>query len=517
MSEILLGQSYYLRFDPKLWQAMQPYPPLGALYAASYLRSRGYEIALFDAMLAKGEAEWAQSIDREKPRFAVLFEDNFNYLSKMCLLRMREAAYTMMKMARQRGCTVIAGGADASDHAADYMEHGAHFVIQGEGEITLGELLDQQTGREHRDLRQIAGLVYLDPGGEIMTNPHRPDLRELDALPFPAWDLVDISRYQDIWRQRHGYFSMNMVTTRGCPFHCNWCAKPIWGQRYNMRSPENVVAEMKWLKEQYHPDHIWFVDDILGLKPGWLEHFADLVEREQAIIPFKSLNRADLLLKGKAIDGLKRAGAQIVWLGAESGSQKILDAMEKGTRVEQIYEASRQLHEAGIQVGFFLQFGYPGETLEDIEKTLQMVRDCRPDDIGASVSYPLPGTRFYAAVKEQLGAKQNWIDSQDLAMLYRGPYSTGFYRKLHERLHKEFRLRQAWYELKEFVHHPRQARAGFLRRLLAMLYHWITLPVAQAQMAFLAKAPHQGLAPIQPALDPQSAALPTPQIERYRE
>ncbi|MGE5224182.1 MAG: B12-binding domain-containing radical SAM protein, partial [Omnitrophica WOR_2 bacterium] len=312
MSEILLGQSYYLRFDPKLWQAMQPYPPLGALYAASYLRRHGYEIALFDAMLAESEAEWAQALDRERPKFAVLFEDNFNYLSKMCLLRMREAAFTMMKMARLRGCTVIAGGADASDHAAEYLEHGAHFVLQGEGEITLRALLDRLTGRESQDLGQIAGLVFRDPDSGTITTPRRPDLRELDTLPFPAWDLVDVSRYRDIWRKHHGYFSMNMVTTRGCPFHCNWCAKPIWGQRYNTRSPENVVAEMKWLKEQYHPDHIWFVDDILGLKPGWLEHFAGLVQQEQSSIPFKSLNRADLLLKGKTIEALKKAGAQIV-------------------------------------------------------------------------------------------------------------------------------------------------------------------------------------------------------------
>src|SRR5690606_33856007 len=147
-------------------------------------------------------------------------------------------------------------------------------------------------------------------------------------------------------------------------------------------------------------------------------------------IPFKSLNRADLLLRGQTIPALKRAGAQIVWIGAESGSQKILDAMDKGTQVTQIYEAVRKLHEPGIKVGFFLQFGYPGETREDIEKTLQMVRDLMPDDIGISVSYPLPGTPFYARVQSEL-QRQNWIDSQDMAMLYRGPFATAFYRQLH--------------------------------------------------------------------------------------
>jgi anaerobic magnesium-protoporphyrin IX monomethyl ester cyclase len=514
MSEILFGQSYYLRFDPKLWQAMQPYPPLGSLYAASYIRSRGYQVALFDAMLAEGEAEWAKALEVETPRFAVLFEDNFNYLSKMCLLRMRQAAFTMLTEAHRRGCTVIACGSDAADHAREFLEHGADFVLQGEGEETLGALLDQQTGRSAEDLRAITGLVYRGPDGELIRTPRRPDLHDLDALPFPAWDLVDMPEYQQVWRQRHGYFSMNMVTTRGCPFHCNWCAKPIWGQRYNMRSPENVVSEMKWLKEKYNPDQIWFMDDILGLKPGWLERFADLLDREGFHIPFKSLNRADLLLRGKTIDALRRAGAQIVWIGAESGSQSILDAMEKGTRIEQIYAAARQLHSAGVQVAFFLQFGYPGETLADIEKTLQMVRDCRPDDIGISVSYPLPGTRFYERVKAQLGEKQNWVDSQDLEMLYEGPFTTDFYRKLHARVHKEFRMRQAWDELAWVRQHPAQVRPRMVRRSAAMFYNWITLPITRAQLSRLAKVPVPRLAFIPPELDPEAAAQPSPQGEQ---
>jgi len=524
MSEVLFGQSYYLRFDAKLWEAMQPYPPLGTLYAASYLRERGYEVALFDAMLADSEARWAEALDRHRPRFAVIYEDNFNYLSKMCLLRMRQAAFTMIRMARERGCTVIVAGSDASDHADKYLAAGAHFVIIGEGEVTLGELLDRLTGRTDVPLESIPGLAFLPhtptpntqyPISDIqylITEP-RPIIRDLDSLPFPAWDLVDVERYRRIWYARHGYFSMNMVTTRGCPYHCNWCAKPIWGQRYNVRSPENVVAELKWLKETYGPDHIWFADDIMGLKPGWLQRFAELVERHDAKVPFKSLNRADLLLRDGDIEALKRAGCQIVWIGAESGSQKVLDAMEKGVRVEQIYEATRRLHAAGIQVGFFLQFGYPGETREDIEKTLQMVRDCRPDDIGMSVSYPLPGTKFYERVKDQLGVKQNWLDSNDLAMLYKGPYTTAFYRQLHRVLHKEFRARKYGRELRALVRHPRRLTRRHLRRAAAMVYYAVTLPWERHRLNRLERVPHVGLDPLPVELDPEAAAIPSPQPE----
>src|SRR5689334_23669997 len=142
MTDILFGQSYYLRFDPKLWQAMQPYPPQGTLYAAAYMRQKGYLVELFDAMLAENTQEWAIALKQYQPKYAVLFEDNFNYLSKMSLLRMRHAAFEMIDMAKAQGCTVIVTGADMTDHADKYLEHHADYVLVGEGEETLGELID---------------------------------------------------------------------------------------------------------------------------------------------------------------------------------------------------------------------------------------------------------------------------------------------------------------------------------------------------------------------------------------
>jgi anaerobic magnesium-protoporphyrin IX monomethyl ester cyclase len=507
---LLFGQSYYLRFDPKLWQAMQPYPPLGTLYAASYMRQRGYNVALFDAMLAESEAEWAAALDRVQPRFAIIYEDNFNYLSKMCLLRMRQAAFAMIEMARQRNLPVIVAGSDASDHAPAYLEAGADYVLLGEGEATLAELLDRLTDRSQTPLAQILGLAYMD-GSQPRLNPRRPILNNIDELPFPAWDLVNVENYRQLWQERHGYYSMNMVTTRGCPYHCNWCAKPIWGQRYQARGPQNVAAEMKWLKDNYRPDHIWFADDIMGLKPGWWQEFAEAVETDAAHIPFKCLSRADLIVRqDDNVHALRRAGCQIVWLGAESGSQKILDAMEKGTTIDQIYQASQRLREAGVQVGFFLQFGYPGETWADIQQTLQMVRDCRPDDIGMSVSYPLPGTQFYENVKLQLGEKQNWQDSADLAMMYRGPFTTAFYRQLHKVLHKEFRSRRTWWTWQRLWRTPQQLNRSHWRELAASLFRVATLPVAYHRLKKLAQIPHDGLIAA-PHMPQAEAARPSPQ------
>ena len=526
MADILFGQSYFMRFDPKLWEAMRPYPPLGTLYAASTLRSRGFEVALFDAMLAESEVEWEAALAQHRPKLAVIYEDNFNYLSKMCLLQMRRAAFNMIALARRRGCVVIVAGSDASDHSEDYLARGASFVIRGEGEATLVELVDYLFARSRQALSEILGLTYVRSHGldgsrqtleiaqemagqespaeiEILTNPPRPELRELDDLPFPAWDLVDVARYRKIWQARHGYFSMNVATTRGCPFHCNWCAKPIWGQRYNARSPENVAAELKWLKETYKPDHIWFVDDIFGLQPGWIERFAEAVHVNGARTPFKCLNRADLLLRPGEIEALRQSGCQIVWIGAESGSQKVLDAMDKGIRVEQIYAAARGLQAAGIQVGFFLQFGYPGETRQDIARTFELVRECRPDDIGMSVSYPLPGTPFYDMVKAELGARRNWVDSNDMAMLYRGPFSTAFYRQLHRVLHGQFRARHAWRGLTQGGEEPAW------KYLARWLRETACLPFRRLNLEIQARRPHAGIAPLPVRMQPEQAARPS--------
>jgi radical SAM superfamily enzyme YgiQ (UPF0313 family) len=213
-ADVLLGQSYFLRFDPKLYAAMQPYPPLGTLYAASFLRERGYNVALFDAMLAESEAEWEAALERTQPKVAVLYEDNFNYLSKMCLLRMREAAFKMADMARQRGCTVIIAGSDATDHAQDYLDAGADYVIIGEGELTLGELMDRTLRGSSMPLDDILGVAFIRDG-QVVSTPRRPDIKDVDALPFPAWDLVDVERYRSIWYARHGYYSMNVASSRG--------------------------------------------------------------------------------------------------------------------------------------------------------------------------------------------------------------------------------------------------------------------------------------------------------------
>jgi anaerobic magnesium-protoporphyrin IX monomethyl ester cyclase len=468
MAEILLGQAYYLRFDPKLWAAQQPYAPLGTLYAAAYLRERGHRAALFDAMLAASTAEWSAALDRHRPRIAVIYEDSFNYLSKMCLLRMRHAALDMIDRARAARVPVIVSGSDATDHPDIYLRRGAAAVILGEGEVTLAELVDRLLAAGRVD--DVHGIAHLDDTCAVRKTPPRPFIKSLDELPLPAWDLVDVDRYRAIWRERHGFYSMNIATTRGCPYHCNWCAKPIYGQRYATRSPQAVAHEVAWLRQHCNPDHLWYVDDVFSLKPGWVEEFAALLLQQGPPLPFRCLMRADQVTPEVAC-ALARAGCRMLWMGAESGSQKVLDAMEKGLRVDDIRNASTLLKAAGIDVGFFLQFGYPGETWDDIEATLRLTRELEPADIGVSVSYPLPGTRFYERVQEQLGVKQNWVDSSDLSTMYRATYAPEVYKRVHGLVHHEFRARKSASVLNPLIKTPWHARPHHLRRAASWIYN----------------------------------------------
>lgn len=467
-AEILVAHSYFMRLDAKQAEKMRPYSPLATLITASVLRDRGHRVAFFDAMLAGGEEEFAAMLEAERPRVVALVEDSFNFLTKMCTLRMREAALEMIRAARAAGCRVVVNGSDATDHPALYLGAGAHCVLLGDAEHGVPELAALWLEDPAAPLDAVPGLVLAGGDGGVRRTRPRAAVRDLDALPFPAWDLVEAEAYRRAWVGAHGRLSWNVVTSRGCPYACNWCAKPQFGRRYDQRSPASAAEEIRRLKETVAPDHLWFADDIFGLTAEWIEAFADEVAARGARTPFMMQTRANLM-RPATVAALAAAGAEEVWMGVESGSQKILDAMDKGTKVEQVRSATRVLKEHGIRACWFIQLGYLGEEWEDVLLTRDLIRDERPDDIGVSVAYPLPGTKFHERVRAQLGAKQNWSDTDDLAMLFRGTYSTEFYRRLRGALHDEARpgadraaLDALWGELEtdEGAHRAEPAEAA---------------------------------------------------------
>ena len=481
--KILFSNSYFYKLDPKQWRSRQPYPPLGTLLAAAVVRGMSHRVDLFDANLKENPIDIVPVLEKTRPDILVIYEDGFNYLTKMCLSVMREAAFVLIREGKKRGCKVVIASSDASDHYSEYLGRGADIVIRGEGEETLSALLPAM---EHDlPLDSILGIAFRK-GEEAIVTSQRPVIRDLDALPFPAWDLVEMNAYKSVLISNHGYFSLNLATTRGCPFKCNWCAKPIYGNRYNSRSPEKVADEIAYLLEYFQPDHFWMCDDIFGLKPGWVKRFKEVVNNRNLRFRFKIQSRVDLLLEPDAIESLKEAGAETVWVGAESGSQKILDAMDKGTTVRQISEATQLLQKHGIRVAYFLQFGYPGELASDIEATLQMVLREMPDEIGISVSYPLPGTKFYESVKAQLGDKKNWTDSDDLAMMFHNVYPTAYYKILQRYIHNRYRIQRGLMRLRQFMRRP-GFYSGDFRKVSSMLFH---IPITLIQRYQLKRLSH---------------------------
>lgn len=449
MSKILFSHSYYYKLDPKQWKNKMPFPPLGTLYAASLLRKKGFEVDLFDTNLLDSPKTIVPILEKTKPEYLVIYDDGFNYLTKMCLTTMREACFEMIQIGKQHNCIVIVSSSDSTDHYVEYLEKGADYIIQGEGEITLSELIKALENKE--SIADISGIAF-QKNAEIQINKPRTVLQNLDELPLPAWDLINIDSYKELWKQSKQEFTINLATTRGCPYKCNWCAKPIYGNRYNAHSPEYIVNEIEYLQNEFGVKRFWMCDDIFGLKPNWVQEFNLELKKKNIKIKYFIQSRVDLLLKEDTIDALAESGLEEVWVGAESASQKILDAMDKGTKVEEIYEATRLLKEKNIKVAFFLQFGYLTENQSDIQKTIQMVKELLPDNIGISVSYPLPGTKFYEKVKDDLKLKANWKDSDDLDMMFQGTYSSNYYRKLQRFVHKEYRKSQGINNLKQLFH-----------------------------------------------------------------
>lgn len=442
MLRILLTHAYFLNYDQKQRERAKPYPPLATLQLASLIRDLGHQVSFFDSMLADGVEAFNEHLRRHDPQLCIIYEDNFNFLSKMCLGRMRAAACKMVEAAKRTGAVVAVSGSDASDSPEPYLDHGADVVMTGEGIAALIALVKRLDAVPQQlngaRIEGMEGIAFKSAGRVKRVPANLAGSREV-SVGRAAWDLVDIDLYRRTWQSAHGFFSMNMASSRGCSFKCNWCSKPIWGNSYIQRDAMDVAQEMQQIKRSYDPDHIWFADDIFGMRPDWVRQFASHVHDLQASIPFTIQSRPDLMTD-KAVSALRDAGCAEVWMGAESGSQKVLDAMDKGTTIAEVRAARGRLRQAGIRGSFFIQLGYLGETLADILETRRLIRESVPDDIGVSVSYPLPGTKFYETVRADLGDKANWDESNDLEMMFQGTYHSDFYRAVRDLLHDENRI-----------------------------------------------------------------------------
>ena len=464
---VLFTHSFFLRLDRKQLRTAKPYPPLATLYAAAAAREAGHEVQFFDATWARSADELQAPLEQHRPDVLVIYDDSFNWITKMCLAVMQRQALAMIDRARRMGIRVLVSGSDATDHQQQYLEAGAEAVFLGDGEPTLVESLERIEAGESVD--GVIGTSRLKDGS-LVSYGRRPTPHDLDTLPRPAWDLVDLQPYRQTWTRKHGYFSLNLVSSRGCPYRCSWCAKPIFGRGYQTHSPARVALDLADAGRR-GAEHVWFGDDIFGLTPEWAVGLADEVEASGSKVPFMIQTRADLMVQDDLRRGLVRAGLAMAWMGAESGSQKILDAMQKDLEVEQTREAVHKLRADGVKVGLFIQYGYLGEDQDDIRQTLALLKELLPDDLGISVSYPLPGTPFHEEVRTKMSEKTNWEHSDDLDPLYPGAKRADYYHRLHRYTHRMYRTHRGLHALGNLVRSPSQATWLQLREGMATLLH----------------------------------------------
>jgi anaerobic magnesium-protoporphyrin IX monomethyl ester cyclase len=426
MAELLLTHGYFLYEDPKELQIMKPYAPLGILYLCSHLRKQGFDVDVFDTTFSNREA-FFQHLRTEAPSVVGIYAN----------LMTRGNVVEILKVAREAGWKTIVGGPEPGAYALEYLQAGADFIVFGEGELTMQDLLEAfRTGATPVN---IPGLAYLDAEGNMHETAQRTQIADLDGQPWPARRAVDIGRYVKTWRDAHGKGSVNFITARGCPYKCRWCSHQVFGQSHRRRNPLLVVDEVEWLLQTYSPDMVWVSDDVFTINHKWIRDYAAEMRRRGLRIPFECISRADRL-NAEMLDLLAELGCFRVWIGSESGSQRILDAMDRGVKVEQVQQAVALTRERGIESGMFLMWGYEGEELDDIEATIKHVSISQPDIFFTTISYPIKGTPYYHKVADRLVQLKPWGVSSDREIKIKGRHSRTFYSYADKLLKDEVQL-----------------------------------------------------------------------------
>jgi anaerobic magnesium-protoporphyrin IX monomethyl ester cyclase len=425
MADLLLTHGYFLSEDEKERQIMKPYPPLGLLYLTAFLKTRGYSVEIFDSTFAE-RARLDERLARESGTIGI-------YTTLMT----RRSVLEIVSAAKRHGWRVILGGPESANYAGEYLEAGADVIVIGEGELTLSELLPELARSGAHRLHHLAGIAFLDEDGELVRTRERAKIKDLDTLPLPDREAIDHQLYLDAWKTHHGASSINLITARGCPYRCNWCSHAVYGYTHRRRSPASVADEMQAIVARYDPDQVWYADDVFTISHPWLAEYAAELERRGIHKPFETITRADRLQTEQSVELLRKLGCYRIWIGSESGSQRILDGMERGVTVEQVQRSTKLAQAHGIKVGMFLMWGYDGEEFEDIAATVEHVKQSNPDVFLTTVSYPIKGTGYFAKVRDRVELPLPWTLSSDRDHVIVGRRGKDYYKLADQWLRNE--------------------------------------------------------------------------------
>ncbi|WP_205512859.1 B12-binding domain-containing radical SAM protein [Longitalea arenae] len=417
--KILLTHGYFLEEDAKEQAIMRPYVPLGILYISAYLEQYGYENDVFDSTFSSFDKLCLRLLE-QPPQVIGIYTNLMTKLNVLCIIRFIKSTTALQHT------KIILGGPEVRNHALKFLEHGADFIVSGEGEQTMLELVQFIEGTFPGDLADIEGISYLDTAKNLLQNKERTRLKNLDVLPFPNRHKVILSYYFDAWKGRHGTSTISVSTMRGCPYSCKWCSRAVYGQSYRRRTPAKVVDEIEQIKANYAVDSLWFVDDVFTVSHVWLEQFTEEITRRDLVMPYECITRADRMNE-EVIINLKKSGCFRVWIGAESGSQKIIDLMDRRVEVQQVQQMIQLARKYGLQAGTFIMVGYPGETNEDIYATVQHLKNADPDLFTITVAYPIKGTPLYAEVEDRFITHLPWDSSTDRDIDFTRTYNRKYY------------------------------------------------------------------------------------------
>ena len=410
-----MTHGYFLREDPHESRIMKPYPPLGILCLSAYLKRKGFDVGVFDTTF-RSPSEFTELLRRERPPVVGIY----------CTLMTKFAVLEMIRAACQSGARVILGGPEPAGYCDEYLAHGADVVVFGEGETALEELLPALAAGGASRLEGISGIAWRRDDGTTVTSSPRPLVADLDSLPEPDREAIDIAEYMSVWRRHHGASSVSLICARGCPYRCSWCSHAVYGHSHRRRSPARVADEVQGLAARYLPDRLWYADDVFTIHQGWLFRYAAELERRGLRLPFECISRADRLNED-VIDCLARMGCSRLWIGSESGSQRILDAMRRDVKTEQVRAMTSALRRRGIAVGMFIMLGYEGEQIEDLEATVLHLKESAPDVFLTTVAYPIRGTAYYEEVRDRVLFPSDWNHRTDRDLTVRGRRTRRFY------------------------------------------------------------------------------------------
>lgn len=374
-------------------------PPLGLAYLASVLERDGHDAKIIDApALELSTSQIKNELDKEQPEIIGVTATTPTVYN----------AFEVIRAAKEvcPDSFTVLGGPHPSFLPIETLKECPVLdaVCIGEGEETVVELAEAM--KRDRKLSDVKGISFKSKGNAAMKTLPRPLIKELDSLPFPAWHLLPMDKYTVLGKKS---VICHIMSSRGCPFQCTFCSSSLlFGKRYRARSAKNVVDEMEYLASKYHPESIEFSDDEFTLDRRRTEAICDEIKERRLSVPWACSSRVDTI-SNSLLEKMKKAGCFFIYYGIESGSQRVLNLIKKGIRIEQVEKTVRLTKEAGINtLGSFI-IGFPDETKKEIEETVKLSRKLKLDYAQFSIATPYPGTELYEVAKrEGLLLTEDW-------------------------------------------------------------------------------------------------------------